>query len=104
MYLIVLKEVLRKGGYAIIAAFSLKGAKMCSGLDVKSYDQKMLAEFLGKDFKLPEYFDYTYYMPSGDPRPYIFILYSKEIHCLIDILKAYTLSSYIQMIFIIDMG
>lgn len=76
-YLSTLKKVVKKEGYVIIAAFSLEGAKKCSGLDVKNYDQKMLAEFLGKDFSLLEYFDYTYYMPSGKARPYIYTLFQK---------------------------
>ena len=78
MYLSTLKKVIKKGGYVIIAAFSLKGAKKCSGLDVKNYDQDMLAKFLGEDFRLLEYFDYTYYMPSGKPRPYIYALFQKQ--------------------------
>ena len=78
MYLSTLKKVVKKGGYVIIAAFSLKGAKKCSGLDVKNYDQKMLAEFLGEDFSLLEYFDYTHYMPSREPRPYIYTLFQKN--------------------------
>lgn len=78
IYLSTLKKVIKKGGYVIIAAFSLEGAKKCSGLDVKNYDQNMLAEFLGEDFSLLEYFDYTYYMPSGEPRPYIYTLFQKN--------------------------
>ncbi len=78
MYLSTLKKVIKKGGHVIIAAFSLKGAKKCSGLDVKNYDQNMLAEFLGKDFSLLEFFDYTYYMPSGQARPYIYTLFQKN--------------------------
>ena len=77
MYLTTLKKVIRKGGYVIIAAFSLKGAKKCTGLNVKNYDQNMLAKFLGDDFKMLEYFDYTYYMPSGEQRPYIYTLFQK---------------------------
>ena len=78
MYLSTLKKVVKKGGYVIIVAFSLKGAKKCSGLNVMNYDQNMLAEFLGEDFKLLEYFDYTYYTPSGDSRPYIYTLFHRE--------------------------
>ncbi len=77
MYLYTLKKVVKKGGYVIIAAFSLKGAKKCSGLDVKNYDQNMLAEFLGEDYSLLEYLEYTHHMPSGEPRPYIYTLYKK---------------------------
>ena len=75
-YLSTLKKVLKRGGYVIIAAFSLEGAKRCSGLDVKNYDQNILAKFLGEDFSLLEYFNYTHYMPSGEPRDeYIYALF-----------------------------
>lgn len=77
VYLSTLKKVVKIGGYVIIAAFSLKGAKKCTGLDVKNYDQNMLAEFLGEDFTLLEYFNYTYHMPSGEPRPYIYTLFQR---------------------------
>jgi EEF1A lysine methyltransferase 2 len=77
-YLSTLKKVIKKGAYVIIAAFSLEGAKKCSGLDVKNYDQNMLAKFLGEEFSLLEYFDYTHYMPSGEPRPYIYTLFQKN--------------------------
>lgn len=78
VYLSTLKKVIKKGGYVIIAAFSLEGAKRCSGLDVKNYDQNMLAKFLGEDFRLLEYFDYIYHMPSGETRPYIYTLFQKK--------------------------
>jgi len=78
MYLSTLKKVIKKSGYVIIAAFSLEGAKKCSGLEVKNYDQNMLAKFLGEDFILIEYFDYVYYMPSGKPRKYIYTLFQKK--------------------------
>ena len=76
-YLSTLKKVVKKDGYVIIATFSLKGAKKCSGLDIKNYDQNMLAKFLGEDFNLLEFCDYTHYMPSGEPRPYIYTLFQK---------------------------
>ena len=78
MYSTILKKVMRKGGYVIIAAFSLEGATRCSGLSVERYDQNILARFLGKDFSLLEYFNYIHYMPSGEPRPYIYTLFQKN--------------------------
>ena len=77
-YLSTLKKVVKKGGYAIIATFSPEGAKKCSGLDIKNYDQNMLAKFLGDDFSLLEFFKYTHHMPSGEPRPYIYTLFQKN--------------------------
>jgi ubiquinone/menaquinone biosynthesis C-methylase UbiE len=79
MYLNTLKKIVKSGGNVIIAAFSLKGAKRCSGLDIKNYDQNILAKFLGKEFNLIEYFDYTYKMPSGELRPYIYTLFKRII-------------------------
>jgi len=78
MYLAVLKKVVRKGGYVIIATFSLMGAKKCSGLNVMNYDQKILADFLGDDFELVEYFEHTYYTPSGEERPYVYTLFQRK--------------------------
>ncbi len=76
-YRATLGRVLRKGGYAIIATFSRDGAKKCSGLDLYTYDETMLAEFLGEDFDLQEHFNYTYTMPSGELRPYVYTLFRK---------------------------
>jgi ubiquinone/menaquinone biosynthesis C-methylase UbiE len=78
MYLTVLKRVVRSGGYVIIAAFSLTGARKCSGLDVMNYDERILSDFLGKDFGLIEHFDHTYYTPSGQERPYIYTLFQRK--------------------------
>ena len=77
-YFSTLKKVVQKGGYVIIVAFSVGGAKKCSGLDVVNYDQNMLSERLGDDFELIEAFDYLYHMPSGDTRPYVYTLFQKK--------------------------
>lgn len=76
-YLKTLKALVPKGGFVIIAVFSLVGAKKCSGLDVKNYDHKMIAEFLGNDFKLLKHLPHLYQMPSGDLRPYIYTLFQR---------------------------
>ena len=76
-YLKTLKKIVRKGGFVIIAVFSLEGAKKCSGLDVKNYDHNMIEEFLGDDFKLLNYNPYLYQMPSGDLRPYVYTLFQR---------------------------
>jgi len=76
-YLSTLRKVLKKEGYVIISAFSVKGAKKCSGLDICNYDEKMPADFLGKDFKLKDCFYFTHYLPSGTPRPYIYTRFQR---------------------------
>lgn len=76
-YLKTLKSIVKSGGYVIIAVFSLEGAKKCSGLDVKNYDEKMIAEFLGENFELIEYFNYVYLQPSGNERPFVYTLFKR---------------------------
>ena len=77
-YRTLLDKVLKKGGYAIIATFSLQGAEKCSGLKVVKYDQHTLSAFLGRQYKLIRYFDYIYFQPSGNPRPFVYSLFRKK--------------------------
>lgn len=77
-YFNLLKRKIVLGGFVILAQFNLHGASKCSGLPVNRYDENMLAERLGKDFHLIKSFDYTYTMPSGDTRPYIYTLFKKQ--------------------------
>lgn len=77
-YLAALRQVLLPGGYAILAAFHLRGAKVCSGLPVMNYDENGLAEFLGSDFELLHSAEHTYHQPSGDPRLYIYTLFRRK--------------------------
>jgi SAM-dependent methyltransferase len=74
-YFNLLRKVLNPNGYVIIAVFNLEGALKCSGLDVYRYDAEMLQNKLGKNFKLLKTFNYTYSMPSGDERSYVYILF-----------------------------
>ncbi len=76
-YLSLLKKVVMRGGYVIIATFALDGASHCSGLPVQRYSVDSLASFLGDEFKLIEGMNYTYQMPSGDTRPYIYTRFQK---------------------------
>lgn len=77
-YFDLLKRRVAKGGYVILAEYSLDGAAKCAGLDVHRYSMEMLAEKLGNDFQLVESFEHTYTMPSGDLRPYIYTLFYRS--------------------------
>jgi len=77
-YFYLLRKLVRKEGYVIIAEFNLSGAPKCSGLPVFRYDSKMLQERLGEEFDLREAFDFTYTMPSGDTREYIYTLFQRK--------------------------
>ncbi|MFK5982030.1 MAG: methyltransferase domain-containing protein [Flavobacteriaceae bacterium] len=76
-YFNLLKSKIKLNGFVVLAEFNLQGAKKCSGLDVFQYDAKMLQNKLGDGYKLIESFDYTYTMPSGDEREYVYTLFNK---------------------------
>lgn len=71
-YHAALEKCLAPGGYVILAAFALDGAEMCSGLPVQRHSAESLDEFLGSDYQRVESLNYTYRMPSGDLRPYVY--------------------------------
>lgn len=77
-YFNLLDKVVVTGGYVIIAVFNPKGATMCSGLPVVRYNSDDIANKLGSNYLLLEKFNYTYTMPSGDTREYIYTLFKKE--------------------------
>jgi len=77
-YFNLLRKLVKSGGFAILAQFNLEGAKKCSGLDVYNYNAEMLQERLGNDFKLLNSFDYSYTMPSGSIRPYVYTLFQRK--------------------------
>ncbi len=77
-YFNLLKKLVKPNGYVIIATFNLDGAEKCSGLPVYRYDKKMLQEKLGYGFDLIEAFDYTYRMPSGETREYVYTLFKRK--------------------------
>jgi hypothetical protein len=77
-YFKLLRTLIRDESYVIIAAFNLDGAPKCSGLPVFRYDANMLQEKLGEEFHLLESFDYTYTMPSGDTRDYVYTLFQRN--------------------------
>lgn len=76
-YFDLIRKVMKSDGYVILAEFNLEGAKKCSGLDVFNYNEEMLQERLGNDFKLLKSFNYTYTQPSGNTREYVYTLFQR---------------------------
>jgi len=76
-YFNLLRRIVKKNGYVIIATFAKEGAKKCCGLDVYRYNTAMLQESLGTDFELLKTVDYTFTNPNGDPRPYVYTLFKR---------------------------
>ncbi|MCF6182423.1 methyltransferase domain-containing protein [Lutibacter sp.] len=77
-YFNLLKAVVKNEGYVILAEFNTEGAKKCSGLDVFNYNEIMLQERLGEDFKLLKAFNHTYIQPSGNPREFVYTLFQRK--------------------------
>ncbi len=77
-YFSLLKKIVKHQGYVLISTFNTRGATKCSGLNVHRYNKTLLKEKMGSDFKLIEFFNYTYTMPSGDTRPYIYTVFKRN--------------------------
>jgi len=73
----LLQKIVMPGGFVIMATFATGGATKCSDLPVQGYSVESLSEFLGDEFRLVESLDYTYQMPSGDLRPYVYTRFQK---------------------------
>jgi len=76
-YFNLIKRLVNKNGFVIIATFNLRAATKCSGLPVYGFDQNMLQMKLGQDFNLMEAFNYTFTMPMGDTRDYVYTLFQR---------------------------
>ncbi|NQU33435.1 MAG: methyltransferase domain-containing protein [Bacteroidetes bacterium] len=76
-YFKLLKKIVKKEGFVIIATFNLDGATQCSGLPVCRYNKTTLEEKLGLNFELITDFNHTYKMPSGDSREYVYTLFQR---------------------------
>ena len=77
-YFNLLHNKVKKGGFVLLSEFNLQGAMMCSGLPVKRYNAKMLQDKLGKAYSLIKEFDYTYIMPNGEKRKYVYTLFKRN--------------------------
>jgi SAM-dependent methyltransferase len=77
-YFDLVKKLVKKNGFVIIASLNLDGAEKCSGLYVFRYNKEMIQKRLGSDFELIEAFDHTCTMPSGDTREYVYTLFQRK--------------------------
>jgi hypothetical protein len=77
-YFELLKSKINPNGHVILATFNFDGATKCSGLPIKQYDAPTLTHKMGPTFELIHNFNYTYTMPSGDTREYVYTLFKKK--------------------------
>ena len=77
-YFNLIKKIVAKNGYVLIAVFALDGAEKCCGLDLKRYNADMIQNNLGSDFQLINSFNYTFINPFGGERPYGYTLFKRQ--------------------------
>ncbi|MFD2551659.1 class I SAM-dependent methyltransferase [Bizionia sediminis] len=77
-YFNLVRRMVSKNGFVLIAVFATNGAEKCCGLNLKRYDTAMLQTKLGPNFKLISSFNYTFINPFGGKRPYIYTLFQKH--------------------------
>lgn len=76
-YFELIKKIVSKNGFVIIAVFALDGVEKCCGLPIKRYDVNMLHQKLGNSFKYIQSLNYTFINPFGGERPYVYALFQK---------------------------
>lgn len=76
-YFNLLKKLVKKNGFVIIAPFNVHAAAECSGLPIYRFDQNMLQLKLGPDFELLDSFDYSYSTPSGENLNFVYTLFQR---------------------------
>jgi len=76
-YFNLIRKVVKKNGFVILATFNLEGATKCCGLPVHRYSEEMMQDKLGKDFMLITSFNHVYIQPSGGTRNYVYTLFQK---------------------------
>jgi len=77
-YFTLLNKLVKKEGFVIIAVFNTDGATMCSGLPVVRYSSLQISNKLGEGYELKEELNYTFTMPSGDTREYVYTLFRRS--------------------------
>lgn len=77
-YFNLVKKLVKKNGFVIIATFNLNGATHCSGLPVYRFNETMLQCSLGNDFRLIDSFNHTYTQPSGNTREFVYTLFQRN--------------------------
>jgi len=77
-YVSNLESCIPVGGYAVIETFSIDGAEMCCGLNLRRYSEDMLIDLLGENWELVKSLNHVYTNPSGGKRPYISTVFLRK--------------------------
>lgn len=77
-YLEALKQATVSGSSAIIATFALTGPEKCSGLPVKRYSARALADRLGEEFVLYDSAEERHQTPFGTTQDFTYAAFRRR--------------------------
>jgi len=72
-----LNSSVKIGGYVIIAAFSIGGPTMCSGLDFVQYDSEKIRNELGSNYELVDEMSEIHITPDGKEQLFGYFVFNK---------------------------
>jgi 2-polyprenyl-3-methyl-5-hydroxy-6-metoxy-1,4-benzoquinol methylase len=78
-YVRLAEHTLPAGGTAIMATFASDGPERCSGLEVRRYDPRQLAEQCGPGFELTQSKRYVHTTPSGSHQNFLFATFHRVV-------------------------
>lgn len=76
-YVETVKYCVKPGGYLIMATFSDKGPKTCSGLNVTQYTDESLSRLFSPEFEKVRCFTVDHHTPSDTTQNFLFCLYRR---------------------------
>jgi SAM-dependent methyltransferase len=78
-YRLHLLQILKPGGSAIVATFSLDGPEQCSGLPVQRYSPDTLSAELGPELEMLEALPHVHTTPWGSRQSFVYCRF-KRVH------------------------
>ncbi len=76
-YISIVREGLNPGGVLVIGTFSDQGPKKCSGIEIRQYSEKTMAEKLMRYFEKISCIPIEHITPSGTLQSFIFCSFRK---------------------------
>ncbi len=76
-YVEMLSNTLPVGGHFVVGAFGVGGPGKCSGLTIRQYDVRIMAETLGPNFELQRWLDHSHRTPSGSDQKFFFGIFRR---------------------------
>jgi SAM-dependent methyltransferase len=77
-YVNTIKKCIKPGGYFIIATFSEKGPKTCSGLPVTQYSESSMTRLLEDSFDKVECFTIDHHTPNNKVQNFLYCIFKRN--------------------------